>query len=94
MVIAEKVREKLGDLAYGVYYVSGLATGANNLSAGVFGMSKAYVISMGAATQAELSSSGTAITTISTPTNAGPGTNIVITGIETDDAVIIEVAGW
>ena len=94
MVIAEKVREKLGNYDYGVFYVSGLATGANNLSAGAFGMSKAQVVSMGAATQATLSATGTAMTSISTPTNSGMGSNIVITGIETDDAVIIEVMGW
>lgn len=94
MVLTEKLKAKFGQYDYGVYHVGSLATGANNLSAGAFGMTKAWIISMGAADQATLSATGTAITTISTPENTGIGSNIVITGIETGDGAIIEVMGW
>jgi len=94
IAVAEKVRAKLGDYDYGVFHVSGLEAGANNLSAGAFGMTKAFVTSAGAATQATLSATGTAMGTISTAENTSIGGNIVITAITAGDEFIVEVMGW
>ena len=94
MVIRELLKEKLGNYKMGVFYVSGLATGANTLSAPSFGMNKAFVVCACAATQATLSAPGTSLTTISTAETLAPGSPIIITGIENGDAVILEVMGW
>ena len=94
LALTRKVREKVGDFDYGVWALEGLATGANTLSAGSFGMTKAFVVCACAATQATLSATGTSLTTISTAENTRVGGPIVITGIESGDAVILEVMGW